>query len=266
MPGNIIKVYPNKLISYFIHTIPAMISVILLGFPVNSLSEDTIPDIFDWRDYDILTPVKHQLNCGSCGEFAAVALLEALIKKETGIEVDLSEQQMVSCVPGCGCNSGCSSLKALEYIKENGIVLESDFPYLDKDTVCASGLKASYYISDIFSTVIARMPLDDRIQKIKETVKKYGPVATNMRLYEDLDRYEKGIYSYDGKSKEVGGHWVVIVGWMDDSEMPSGGFWICRNSWGEKWGDKGYFKSAYGDITGIDDYYIVYGIFESSDD
>ena len=266
MPIDKIRVFPDKINSFFIRIILAPTSIILFCFPDNSISGDTIPRVIDWRDYGIMTPVKHQLNCGSCGEFAAVALLEALIKKETGIEVDLSEQQMVSCVPGCGCNSGCSPLRALEYIKENGIALESNFPYREKDTVCASGLKASYYISGVFSTIIAKMPLDDRIKTIKEMVKKYGPVATNMTLYEDLDRYEKGIYSYNGKSNEVGGHWVVIVGWMDDPEIPAGGYWICRNSWGEKWGDKGYFKSAYGDITGIDDYYIVYGDYKTADD
>jgi C1A family cysteine protease len=245
--------------------ITRLIPIVLLAYSI-SLAQDKLSPGFDLRDENILTPVKHQLNCGSCGEFAAVALLEALIKKETGIEVDLSEQQIVSCVPGCGCNSGCSSLDALKYIKENGIALESDFPYLDKDTACAPGLPARYYITDVFSTVIAKMPLDKRIEKIKETIKKYGPVATNMTLYDDLGQYKNGIYSYDGKSNEVGGHWVVIVGWKDDPGIPSGGYWICRNSWGKKWGEKGYFRSAYGDKTGLDDYYIVYGIYESLDD
>lgn len=234
--------------------------ILLAGFNV-SFSQDTIPSNLDLRDQGILTPVKHQLNCGSCGEFAAVAILEALIKRETGIEVDLSEQHIVSCVPGCGCNSGCSSLDALKYIKEHGIALENDFPYLDKDTACAPGLQAAYHITDVFSTVIANMPLANRIRIIKETVIKYGPVATNMTLYDDLGQYRKGVYSYDGKSGEVGGHWIVIVGWKDDPAMPSGGYWICRNSWGEKWGEKGYFNSAYGDVTGIDDYYIVYSSY-----
>jgi len=244
----------------------AQIIFISLCFSSLSISENISSDAFDWRNANILTPVKHQLNCGSCGEFAAVALLEALIKRETGIEADLSEQQIVSCVPDCGCDAGCSTLDALKYIKENGIALETDFPYLDKDTVCISGLKSRYFISDVFSTVIGNKPLNERIEIIKETVHKYGPVATNMRLFDDLGRYKKGIYSYDGKSNEIGGHWILIVGWKDDPELPSGGYWICRNSWGEKWGEKGYFNSAYGDMTGIDDFYIVYGIYKSPED
>lgn len=79
--------------------------------------------------------------------------------------------------------------------------------------------------------------------------------------YEDLDRYEAGIYLFDGESKEQGGHWVVIVGWRDDPEVKNGGYWICRNSWGDRWGDHGYFKIAYGEC-GIDDFWFVYGIFK----
>jgi len=235
--------------------------LMLLPYPDPAFSQEKLPDSFNWRDHDIMTPVKHQLDCGSCGEFAAVALFEALIKKETGVEVDLSEQQIVSCVDGCGCGSGCSSLQALKYIKGNGIVLESDFPYLSKDTSCRETFEPAYSVSDVFSTNIDKMTPDDKKRTIKNTVLKYGPVATNMIFYQDLDRYRDGVYAYDGKSECQGGHWVVIVGWLDDTALPSGGYWICRNSWGEKWGEGGYFNSAYGDVTGIDDFYIVYASY-----
>ena len=81
-----------------------------------------------------------------------------------------------------------------------------------------------------------------------------------MIFYEDLDRYKSGIYEYDGKSKEIGGHWVVIVGWQDDPNIKNGGYWIARNSWGPDWGEKGYFRIAYGEC-GIDDFWFVYGVY-----
>ncbi len=56
----------------------------------------SIPSRFDWRDRGIMMPVKHQMNLGSCGVFAAVAVFESLIKKETGKTVDLSEQQVIT--------------------------------------------------------------------------------------------------------------------------------------------------------------------------
>ncbi len=225
--------------------------------------DNPLPGEFDWREKGILTPVKGQGNCGSCGEFAGVAVLEALIKWKTGELVDLSEQQIVSCVEGCGCNVGCSSLEVMKYIKENGIALEEEFPYKGKDIPCDKKLSGKYFFSEVHSTTIGNKPLEERIKTIKEAVMKHGPVATNMTLYDDLDRYKSGVYRYDVKAKEMGGHWIVIVGWKDDPNLPSGGYWICRNTWGEKWGQKGYFYSAYGDKTGVDNYYFVYGTYNS---
>jgi len=65
------------------------------GIAAQDIYEENIPSRFDWRDKDIMTPVKHQMNLGSCGVFAAVAVFESLIKKETGKTVDLSEQQII---------------------------------------------------------------------------------------------------------------------------------------------------------------------------
>lgn len=53
-----------------------------------------------------------------------------------------------------------------------------------------------------------------------------------------------------GDDDIVGGHSVVVVGWGVTKLTMVGGvvrnvsYWICRNSWGRKWGDNGYFKIA----------------------
>jgi C1A family cysteine protease len=241
-----------------------VILVLLLSSATQT--QNRLTSSYDWRDHNILSPVKHQKDCGSCGEFAAAALFEALIKKQTGADVDLSEQQIVSCVAQCGCNSGCSSLRALQFIRDSGIVLETDFPYLNKDTGCIPGLDGKYFISNVITTEINRMSLDERIRTIKQSVIEFGPVATNMALYDDLGKYRGGVYNYNKKAVALGGHWVLIVGWKDDPSAKAGGYWICRNSWGEKWGQKGYFNSAYGDATGIDDFYIVFGLYNPPED
>ena len=44
--------------------------------------------------------------------------------------------------------------------------------------------------------------------------------------------------------KLVGGHAVLIVGWDDAEEC-----FIVKNSWGENWGENGYFRIAYSQVT-----------------
>ncbi|MBN2437501.1 MAG: hypothetical protein JXL20_02755 [Deltaproteobacteria bacterium] len=207
-----------------------------------------------------MTTVKHQQNLGSCGVFAAVAVFESLIKKETGNEVDLSEQQIINgsrdFLP-----SGISSVDAMKYMKRHGLVREERFPYRDQKTDDVPEGPADYILTDYHYVHTDKLALAGKIRTIKQAVLEHGPVATNMIFFADLDRYRQGVYIHDGKSAEQGGHWVVIVGWRDDPAVKNGGYWICRNSWGARWGEKGYFRIPYGEC-GIDDFWFVYGIFD----
>ena len=49
-----------------------------------------------------------------------------------------------------------------------------------------------------------------------------------------------GIVSMPNREKCLGGHAVLVVGYSDIKQH-----WILRNSWGDKWGDKGYFYLPY---------------------
>ncbi|MFA6584809.1 MAG: C1 family peptidase, partial [Elusimicrobiaceae bacterium] len=57
--------------------------------------------------------------------------------------------------------------------------------------------------------------------------------------------YKSGVYSYTS-GKKLGGHAILLVGYSD-----SGQFFIVKNSWGEDWGEKGYFKIAYSQMTNL---------------
>ena len=56
------------------------------------------PPYFDWRDSAGVTPARNQKNCGSCWAFGALGALEAMAKIYGGTELDLSEQQILSCM------------------------------------------------------------------------------------------------------------------------------------------------------------------------
>jgi C1A family cysteine protease len=232
----------------------SIIFLLVLAFP-----QEQLPSSYDLRESGILTPVKHQMNLGACGVFAAVAVAEALIKEETGKTVDLSEQHVIN-MSDDWVPSGISSVDAMKFITEHGIVKESELPYEDKKTSKKPGHVYDYKLKEYHSVVTAKMELADKVKTIKKAIMEYGPVATNMTFYKDLDAYTEGIYEWDGKATEEGGHWIVIVGWYEHFEIKNGGCWICRNSWGPNWGENGYFRIPYGEC-GVDDFWFVYGVY-----
>ncbi|MCK4404787.1 MAG: hypothetical protein KAW02_06815 [candidate division Zixibacteria bacterium] len=94
----------------------------------------TFPMVFDWRDSAGVTPVKGQGACGSCWAFGALAALEAMAKIYGEKELDLSEQQILSCKSyGWGCDGGWMSY-AYELFQEFGSVSEQCMPYHAIDT------------------------------------------------------------------------------------------------------------------------------------
>lgn len=182
------------------------------------------PYQFDWRDSNIVTPVKAQLGCGSCWAFAATGAFEAAVKKHDGIEYDLSEQQALSCnVYGSSCAGGWSE-PVYELFQRYGAVLESCMPYQANDQIpcsqamCQPAVKLKTWIY-----------VENDVNAIKQALLT-GPVYTAFQVYDDFRYYSSGCYEHT-LGEFLGGHAVVIVGWVD-TLCNDQGAWICKNSWG----------------------------------
>ena len=193
---------------------------------------------FDWRDKNVMTPVKDQGSCGSCWSFAANEAHESAWALKTGQIVDLSEQELVDCSTRYG-NHGCNGgwyFYAWDYVKaKGGLALEKDYPYAAKDQTCKTVSKRNAPI-----TGYSKVSKSDASVK---TAIKAEPEAVAVDA-SNWSQYRSGVFS--NCSKRIN-HAVVAVGFTDD-------YWVIRNSWGKRWGESGFMKIKMGDTCGIEQY------------
>ena len=80
---------------------------------------------------------------------------------------------------------------------------------------------------------------------------KYGPVAVTANAI-PLETYTRGVFDNTTYSKDTD-HIVSIVGWEYDPDSTTHKcHWIVRNSWGEYWGEMGFFYIEMGfNLLGI---------------
>jgi C1A family cysteine protease len=198
-----------------------------------------LPDSFSWRSLGGVSAVKNQGGCGSCWDFAAHSALEAMILIYASVEYDLCEQQILSCAtPGYGCGGGWYG-DAWDYIRQNGAADETCMPYMADDSVpCADGSCTK------LATCKTWIDIPNAVDAIKTAILT-GPVATTFTVYDDFGSYGSGCY--DHVDTDPINHAVAIVGWDDNKCGPGDGAWLCKNSWGDWWGDLGgFFWIKYG--------------------
>jgi len=215
--------------------------------PYRTPVED-LPVRFDYRDANGLTPVKDQGGCGSCWAFATVGVVESAIKRLEAIDVDLSEQWLVSCNGqwmGCGGGGWAAELFCdwPDVCGQSGGVLEADFPYRAIDEPCQCTYQYPFGIDSY--GYLSNYPGFFAVEEMKQIIYDYGPVYTSIFANDFIQAYSGGIFDACGTCpEEATNHAIVVVGWDDD--QGSNGVWFIRNSWGEGWGeDGGYMRIEY---------------------
>ena len=218
--------------------------------PAHPSFSNAAPDSFDWRDKGLVTPVRDQGMCGSCWAFSTVANLEGLYYKLKGVAVDLSEQILVDCdTYDSACNGGLMEY-AFQWIKENGMETEEDYPYTGYQGSCKAD--PSKYIDmkvtgwkKLGSSTSTWSPVDE--EEIKEFLYETGPLAIALNA-NPLQTYSGGILDKTSSQCPVSGinHAVTLVGYGAESGKD---YWIVKNSWGANWGENGYFRIKRGSGT-----------------
>ena len=223
-----------------LQSMPTIDSQDLLNLPPLSSAAQTYPSALNWRNKDgqnWVSPVKNQGSCGSCWAFATAAVIESRINIELNkpnYNIDLSEQDLVSCSGAGNCGGGQEG-KSFSSILSNGILKESCFPYTQANTACSA--KCSNWQNEKIK--ISSYQLLTNPSAIKQAINNYGPVTVRMAVYEDFFYYKSGIYKRASQNY-AGLHAISIVGYDDDNR-----YWIVKNSWGTGWGESGFFRISY---------------------
>ena len=154
----------------------------------------------------------------------------------------MSEQQVVSCDTSKdkGCDGGLSS-NAYKYLEKNAVELDSDYPYTSGTThntgdCQVESSKEMYFVSS--SKNVAK----DNAKQLKAAIAQQPVSVSICAGAYDIQFYKFGIISKDKCCFGLD-HAVVAVGYGTD-KTPTGDipYYIVRNSWGEDWGEDGYFR------------------------
>ena len=191
---------------------------------------------FDWRDYNIVPPIKQQGKCGSCYMFSAMASYESGYRLFYKKNIDVSEQHFLDCRGTGKCQGGWYGTVFEKMMKAGGME-EGRYPYSGKNSSCKVKSGSKYY--SLNSGNIGRHLKMAKVSQIKEGLCKHGVLSTTVYVSRMFTAYSGGIFD-ENKRKKVN-HAVNIVGW-DDSKKS----WLIRNSWGTKWGENGYMWIEYG--------------------
>lgn len=216
--------------------------------PPRKPSSANLPAYINWSMYD--SPVRYQGACGSCWAFAAAALVENLGNQANlSVTQDLSEQVLLSCSTG-DCRGGWY-WDALNYVQKNGIPPESCYAYKTSEGNCDDKCGNPEFLQKItrFTPSPGLWGEDQTVEDLKEALQE-GPLCVAMRVPDDGTfaggGYAGGIYDYDGGpiSWDLNGHAVLLVSYDDSQQC-----FKAKNSWGDWWGENGYFRISYDDVS-----------------
>lgn len=220
--------------------------------PTSSLSATNsstsyVPE-WDWRNRhgkNWVTSVKNQGNSATCWAFAALGALEAYVNLYFNrlLDLDLSEQELVSCTGRDSDYYGGWSRDALEYIIENGVMDEDSFSFLDAPGNCSDKPTSSNERIWIESYITLE-DLGGTVDNLKGLVHK-APLALSVaswghavtlvgyKVLEVGDRFYVKATSGETEIRE----WITIE---EGNPFIGATAWIVKNSYGTSQDDNGY--------------------------
>lgn len=236
------------------------------------------PDSFTWCNKDGVNYCTMSVNqhipqyCGSCwgqGSMSALSDRIKIARKAQGIDIQLSVQHLMNCGTAGTCNGGepgaayqwlkkisdetgsgvayttGQSYLACSYDIDGGFCSHADFKCSPLNTARTCGtfgeecVGLQYYPN---ATISEHGSITGKDAMMKEIYNR-GPIACNVDANFILN-YTTGIVT---KTSDETDHTISVVGWNTDAK--EGLYWVVRNSWGEYWGEHGFFNVKSGALN-----------------
>ena len=218
------------------------------------------PDTLDFRKEGKVTHVKNQNPCNSCPIFSSIAAIEAQYKNKVGVLESFSEQQLLDCMDyHTKCESFIVWMQLFKYYGNLKYLFKEDFykyKVRDNKKNCKSfehakksGKNEAIRLNGVefqeYNNGGQKIPVYDIKRALNEI---QGPVVVLFDAALILDHYVGGIIKTNPEKCSKGAeqnHAVVIVGYGVDTDKSE--YWIVKNSYGEDWGESGYFRVLAGE-------------------
>jgi cathepsin L len=185
---------------------------------------------FDWTALGVARDVRNQGRARTCGAFTGIEALEASWQIRNGIQPMLAIQPVLDNLQReHNINAG----QDFNELLKNGTALEKDYPLQGE-------IGPVRPVPTIFRAVawdwVGTPGKQPSVTQLKQALVEHGPLFVQMYARTPAFQRLKG----DGVLREDGPftgttHAVLLVGWDDDR-----GAWKIKNSWGPRWGDKGF--------------------------
>jgi hypothetical protein len=188
----------------------------------------------DWIALGVPDRVRDQGQTGTCWAHVGVEVLEASWALRNGTRHVLSVQAVLDHTQrGRGGNPAA----VLGHLLRHGTAREADYPFRGapgppREVRTPFRAVAWGYVAPAGKTA--------SVAQLKQALAAHGPLYVGVCSTPALRKHRGGVYREAGNFKGSN-HAVLLVGWDDGKRA-----WKVKNSWGRKWGERGYGWVGYG--------------------
>lgn len=211
------------------------------------LTPKVAPNVVDLRSY--CSPVENQGNLGSCTGQAIAGAIE-LLNKRNGKYNDISrlfiyyyERLLIGTV---NYDSGAYIRDGIKATNHYGASLETYWPYDVKKFRLEPVVEAK---NDALNRKVTRYERITSFDGCIDALSNGYPIVMGFNVYQSfmsvsVSRTGNMPYPNTKREKLLGGHAVLLVGYDKKRKV-----FIARNSWGDRWGERGYFYMPFAVVT-----------------